>query len=252
MTRAKEKLILSVCSNTRPQRGSYLEILNALMPLSKIEKDDKFLPFKNYQIPITHFDSIKEPVPIKDSAEENKGEVISATIGAEYDIKSTVLPTEEIDFPDLSINLNNIQIGSIMHRFLQVWNFEKMSIESTINYVLNESYTIDDKMHEQLNTLAENFLDSDLFAQIKSADDIKREIPFYIELDGNNERRKIDLLIFKDGNMSLFDYKLSGEIKEEYIEQMNLYEKALLKKYSCNNISKNLVHVPDVVIKTLN
>ena len=107
-------------------------------------------------------------------------------------------------------------------------------------------------MHGLLKTLAKNFLNSDIFRQIKSADKFKRELPFYIELDGKNERRKIDLLIFKDGDISLFDYKLSRDIKQEYIEQMDLYEKALLTKYSCNNINKNLVHIPEVIIKNIN
>jgi ATP-dependent exoDNAse (exonuclease V) beta subunit len=139
-----------------------------------------------------------------------------------------------------------------MHRFLQIWNFEQASIDNTIKYVLCENHTIDSKMTELLKTLADNFLNSDLFLTIKSADEIKRELPFYIELDGQKERRKIDLLIFKDGNISLYDYKLSGEIRDEYIEQMDLYERALLIKYSCNNISKNLVHIPQVVISNLN
>jgi ATP-dependent exoDNAse (exonuclease V) beta subunit len=114
-------------------------------------------------------------------------------------------------------------------------------------------------MHGLLKTLAKNFLNSDIFQQIKSADEFKRELPFYIELDGKNERRKIDLLIFKDGDISLFDYKKSDyikqehyEIKQEYVDQMNLYEKALIKKYNCDNISKYIVHIPQVVISSLN
>ena len=191
------------------------------------------------------------PDPLRISEQKYEVETING-IAPDLITETKPRPTEEITVPDLSINLNNIQIGSVMHRFLQIWNFEQMSIENTIKHVLNESYTIDIKMHELLKTLAKNFLNSDIFQQIKSADEFKRELPFYIELDGKNERRKIDLLIFKDGNISLFDYKLSKEIKQEYIEQMHLYERALLNKYSCNNINKNLVHIPDVVIKNIN
>jgi len=64
MTRAKEKLIFSVCANSRVQKGSYLEILNNLMPLSKIEKDDENLVFKNWHIPIKYHDNISAHVPL--------------------------------------------------------------------------------------------------------------------------------------------------------------------------------------------
>ena len=251
MTRAREKLILSVCSDTRVQKGSYLDILNTVMPLSKIQYEDTAVKFKDYQIPVTHSHDIIVPDPLNNS-EEDKSEAVKNAMTPDLNTETKPRPTQEITVPDLSINLNNIQIGSVMHRFLQIWNFEHMSIENTIKYVLNESYTIDIKMHGLLKTLAENFLNSDIFRQIKAADEFKRELPFYVELDGKSERRKIDLLIFKDGDISLFDYKLSSEIKDEYIDQMDLYEKALLKKYSCNNINKNLVHIPDVIIKNIN
>jgi ATP-dependent helicase/nuclease subunit A len=251
MTRAREKLILSVCSDTRVQKGSYLDILNAVMPLSKIQREDTAIKFKDYQIPVTCSDNIKVSDPLVITEMKYKAETVNGT-APDLNTETKPRPTQELTVPNLSINLNNIQKGSIMHRFLQIWNFEHMSIENTIQYVLNESYTIDIKMHGLLKTLAENFLNSDIFQQIKSADEFKRELPFYIELDGKSERRKIDLLIFKDGNISMFDYKLSRDIKQEYIEQMDLYEKALLKRYSCNNINKNLVHIPDVIIKNIN
>ncbi len=253
MTRAKEKLIISVCSNTRPQKGTYLDILNPIIALSSVEADQQFVEFKDYRIPVTHYEVNNVPDPTYDDEPEYKTDITQSISAADSYIETKKLADRDLTVPDyLSFDLNNVQTGSLMHRFLQIWSFTEQSIEATIDYVLNESFVVDPKMEQMLIVLSGNFLGSDLFAQIKDADEIKRELPFYIELDGQKERRKIDLLIFKDGNISLYDYKLSAEIKDEYVEQMNLYKRALLKKYSCDNITVNLVQIPDVVINSLN
>ena len=252
ITRAKEKLILSVCPDSRLNKGSYMDILNSVLSLTKIEKDDKILNFKNFKIPVVRASEAIYTIPVVNDDEKEIIYEPELPIIYEIDVAVNDETLNEIDPPDLSIKLNNIQIGSVMHRYLQIWNYSQHSIKSTINYVLNEYFILDPKMEELLIQLSDNYLNSDLFAQIKEAEEIKREFPFYIELDGKHERRKIDLLVFKDDNIFLYDYKLSSEVKPEHIDQMDLYEKALINKYNCNNISKNLVHVPDVIIKNLN
>ena len=86
---------------------------------------------------------------------------------------------------------------------------------------------------------------------IKSADKIHRELPFYIELDGQRERRVIDLLIFNGAGISIYDYKYSKDILPEYIEQMQLYEKAVLKKFGIIKTARFIVHVPDVIVSNI-
>jgi hypothetical protein len=119
-----------VCSDTRVQKGSYLDILNEVIPLSKIQNEDTAIKFKDYQIPVTCSDNIKVPDPLRISEQKYEVETING-IAPDLITETKPRPTEEITVPDLSINLNNIQIGSVMHRFLQIWNFEQMSIENT-------------------------------------------------------------------------------------------------------------------------
>jgi len=152
----------------------------------------------------------------------------------------------------LSFQLNEIEKGSVMHRYLQVWDFDPASADGISKYVMNESYVTEPKMKNMLRELSDNFINSKLYGLIKQADSIKREVAFFIELEGVAERRKIDLLIFNDNNLTLVDYKSSSEIKPEYVEQMSIYEKALLKKYNCNNIDKYLVHIPSVTMTKMN
>ncbi|HEX9667318.1 MAG TPA: hypothetical protein VGA95_12290, partial [Thermodesulfobacteriota bacterium] len=76
--------------------------------------------------------------------------------------------------------------------------------------------------------------------------------PFYLEIDGLPERRKIDLMIKEGDRISLFDYKYTskGEIEEkelsEYISQLDVYGKAVEKHFGRYPKEKTLVFLPDI------
>lgn len=252
LTRAREKLIISLCRDKKPSEGTYHDILSRSVDFSRIGEKTRRIEFCGYKIPVRHYDGNL----INDMTAES---VRTEAVYIDPDIEGFVLSEyatsdkQHSALPDhLSFKLNKIEKGSVMHRFLQVWDFDPASADGISKYVMNESYVTEPKMKNILRELSYNFTNSELYGLIKQADSIKREVAFFIELEGVAERRKIDLLIFNDNNITLVDYKSSFEIKPEYVQQISIYEKALLKKYNCNNIDKYLVHIPSVTMTELN
>lgn len=135
-----------------------------------------------------------------------------------------------------------------MHRFLEVWDFNELSVESTINFVLNEGFVSDDYLREDLIKLAQNFLNSDLRQRITKSKRLHREVPYYIEIDGTPERGRIDLILEEDDGPALFDYKfISGE-KElmELKHQLERYGKVLEKRFGIAPNERFFVVLPEV------
>ena len=145
-----------------------------------------------------------------------------------------------------------LEIGLLMHRFLQIWDFKGESIRNTASFVLNESYVVSDSILDKLIGLGEVFLRSELIECIRRADLIEREVPFYIEIGGKPERRKIDLLIRQGADITLFDYKYAGRKRvepydiEQYRSQLDLYSKAIERIFGVSPRERHLVFLPEV------
>jgi len=68
----------------------------------------------------------------------------------------------------------------------------------------------------------------------------------------NGERKQIDLLVEKDNEMIIVDYKSSSHINDSHLAQVGLYKKAL-SKISDKRVSASLVYLRDseIDIQTL-
>jgi ATP-dependent helicase/nuclease subunit A len=152
---------------------------------------------------------------------------------------------------------SRLEIATLMHRFLQIWDFSGESIRSTASYVLNESYIVSNSVMNKLIQLGEVFLRSELLEHIRRADSIEREVPFYFEIAGKPERRKIDLLIKQNDNLRLIDYKYTDpkNIKpndmEKYRGQLDLYGKAIEKRFGTAPREKYLVFLPEIELMSV-
>jgi len=253
MTRAELKLILSVSHVARRNKGSFYDLIDSVIPISGIDEEIVSLNFMKKQIPVLVYsddnasdtEEFCESNAIMENMEDIKEELLSGTF------LMKVPPLSKDDVPEFNSGRYNIEAGSIMHRFLQIWDFEQNTIDKYSDFVMNENCSVSKRLFELLNKLALNFLDSELIKLIESADKIKREQAFYLEIEGQKERRVIDLMLFNGGNISIYDYKYSKDIKTEYIEQMKLYEKAVLKKYGDSNTGKFIVHIPEVIVSNI-
>lgn len=253
MTRAEQKLVLSVSHVAKRNKGSFYDLIDSVIPISGIDEESVSLNFMEKQIPVLVYGDYDasdiqksyESNAIMENTEDIKDELSSGTLLIK------VPPLTKDDIPEFNSGRYNIVAGSIMHRFLQIWDFEENTINKYSAFVMNENCSVSERLFELLNKLALNFLDSDFIRLIESADKIEREQAFYLEIEGQKERRVIDLLIFNGGNISIYDYKYSMDIKTEYIEQMQLYEKAVLKKYGNSNTGKFIVHIPEVRVSNI-
>ncbi len=66
----------------------------------------------------------------------------------------------------------------------------------------------------------------------------------------NGERKQIDLLVEKDAEMIVIDYKSSKHVDDSHLSQIGLYKKAL-SKISSKKVSAHLVYLRENEIKIL-
>ena len=153
-------------------------------------------------------------------------------------------------------NNNNIKIkktpaekGTLIHLALQ-----KLNNEDIDNMIKN--LKIDENSREfliQNKNIFENYINSELFKELKKAKLIQKETPFYMDVNYKNTDEKvliqgvIDLyFVDKDDNLILVDYKTDKNVDEEtlkqrYLNQLNMYEIALEKSLNMK-VSKKIIY----------
>ena len=157
-------------------------------------------------------------------------------------------PTDRLKDPE--------RVGSIMHRFLEVWDFREETAEKEIEFVLGEFLVSNPNMKELLLELSSNFLESELFSFIGEAREIRRELKFVFDPgEGASRRGRIDLLTEEDGGMRLFDYKyrksMNEDAREAYEEQMDGYCEAIRSRFEKPLLSRHIVLIPQVELVSI-
>lgn len=258
-TRAKELLIISFGGqikkdgNIKINESSFAGLFNTVFKIHS-NLDDKSLSALGLNIPIwkTEDSTMLTEEETKTKEEVEVDTIIERFSNVDPNGFASDNPKDERIIQKLGEKPSELEKGALMHRFLQIWDFKRESIKETVRFVLNEGYVLDDSLEKKLNKLGEDFLSSELFERIINADSYDREIPFYLEIDGLPERRKIDLMIKEGDRISLFDYKYTskGEIEEkelsEYISQLDVYGKAVEKHFGRYPKEKTLVFLPDI------
>ena len=157
-------------------------------------------------------------------------------------------PTDRLKDPE--------RAGSIMHRFLEVWDFREETAEKEIEFVLGEFLVSNPNMKELLLELSSNFLESELFSFIGEAQEIRRELKFVFNPGKDSPKRgRIDLLTEEDGGIRLFDYKyrksIDDDAHEAYKEQMDGYCEAIRSRFEKPLLSRHIVLIPRVKLVSI-
>lgn len=141
--------------------------------------------------------------------------------------------------------------GSIMHRFLEVWDFREETVERETDFVLGEFLASGADMRALLRELSSCFLASELLPIVRGADRVEKELKFVFSPGKNGPKRgRIDLLTEDGDGVRLFDYKYRESMNEkafgDYGEQMDGYCDAVLSRFEKPLLSRHIVLVPSV------
>ncbi len=253
-TRAKDRLIISIGGKKNKDgrmslsKGTFAKFLDSVIGfLPDCEEGEKITTL-GLEIPIWK-ETAGERIEIqiddtkglkKFNIADIEGRFLSILGQEEHETERNLFPICGKPSP--------MEIGTLMHRFLETWDFKEDSISSNTSFVLNEGFVSDGSLEEELTKLAKNFLNSELMQKIKRANTIYREVPFYIEIDGKSDRGQIDLVLEKGGKPSLFDYKYINNLEElmGYKQQMERYGRMLERRFGVTPNEKFFVVLPEV------
>lgn len=168
------------------------------------------------------------------------------------DVDSEEMISPEITFrePDFakSQTLSAAQTGTAIHTFMNFWDFE-CQIETEINRMVSDGHISDTEAEAVRKNFShiKSFSESILFSLIKNSDNIWREEEFVCRIPASLYDKSvtdssemliqgaIDLMIEKDGKLTVIDYKTDNasveEITNRYRNQLYLYKYAAERIY---------------------
>ncbi|GBD38690.1 ATP-dependent DNA helicase PcrA [bacterium HR37] len=231
-TRAKDLLVVAwgKSGKSRPLEKKLSFLIDSVIGVSsEVELNTDRVSFCGFEIPIWREKGVE-----KAFFEEGKPSGFSTLEGFSLvtgDLhvgeggRGFVLPIGE---------LSPLEVGKLMHRFLELWDFREESVLSTARFVLAEASCVDcGSITELFSSMARNFLKSELIGRIKRARRVYREVPFLVEDRGYTERGRMDLVLEEERGVSVFDYKYVMERSElaSYREQLKRYLHIASKRF---------------------
>lgn len=272
MTRAKKRLFLCLSGRglkgkkqIRVQRGSFAELADSKLSLSSrcLEKPKGFTD-ETWGISFPGLyeeEASEEPAFTQDvSSFETETPPDLRYMEPVYGKEDKPKRAEISPLPDLFSPTDRLKdperAGSIMHRFLEIWDFREETAEKEIEFVLGEFLVSNRNMKELLLELSSNFLSSELLPVIRAARKVRREHKFVFRPgEGASRRGRIDLLTEEEGGMRLFDYKyrksMNDDARETYEEQMDGYCEAISSKFEKPLLSRHIVLIPQVELVSI-
>jgi ATP-dependent exoDNAse (exonuclease V) beta subunit len=255
-TRAKELLIIAV-GGKKDSRGklsitksSFADILNSVFDFPSGIETKEHVEFAAMRIPVWTLSGVEA---LKRS--EEKDYMQPAGIDVDEVRKSfapILVPEEDEDEEEDRIQkLGELNTGTLMHRFLEIWDFDEGSIDSHVSFVLSEGYVPGDQfdwLKSELRKMALKFLKSKLMVRMKNAKRVYREVPFYFLMDKKPKRGRIDLVLEEDAGPALFDYKHVNREEEllEYKDQIERYARIVERRFGIAPTEKFFVLLPEV------
>jgi ATP-dependent exoDNAse (exonuclease V) beta subunit len=254
-TRAKERLIISAggkklkAGNMKLSSGSFAAFLDSVIGFPPNFEEEKQITLFGLEIPL--WQGMKEEgtkIKIEDERELKPLNIKDLERRLSFIAQEGEDRSKEYYVPLTHAKPSSVEVGKLMHRFLEVWDFKSDSIDTTIRFVIRENYVIDDTIEKELSLLAKNFLDSPLREKINEAEAIFREVPFYMEINGRADRGKIDLILKAKGELSLFDYKHISDHAgiNEFKEQLGRYTAAIERHFGKTPGERFIVLLPEV------
>ena len=163
-------------------------------------------------------------------------------------LKQEKIINKKIPFFEENKKITGAKRGTLIHLVLSKITTERNveDVKKLISSLKEKKViTLDEEMAIDMKTIA-NYIDSELYKEILEAKEVKREIPFYLNMDSNEiyegtdekilVQGVIDLYyISKNDELVLIDYKTDyvendeQELVEKYKRQLELYKLALEK-----------------------
>ena len=273
MTRAEKKLFICLSGRRvagkeriNVEKGSFAELINSRLHLSSrcLEKPQGFID-RTWGISYSGLydrETSRETEYVPGTSPPEEEIFLDLKyMGPTYGEEDKAQGVERPPLPDLFSPTDRLKdperTGSIMHRFLEVWDFREETVEKEIEFVLGEFLVSNPNMKELLLELSSNFLASELFSLIHAAKEIRKELKFVFDPgEGVSKRGRIDLLTEEERGMRLFDYKYrklmnDDDARENYEEQMDGYSEAIRLKFEKPLLSRHIVFIPQVELVSI-
>ena len=272
MTRAEERLFICLSGRRlaeeeriQVEKGSFAELIDSKLSLSSrcLEAPEGFIDDNRRIL----FPGLCEGEVSEESDSVSGTPSFKREVSLElkymaplYSEKDKPQREEVFPLPDLFSPIDRLKdperAGSIMHRFLEVWDFSEETVEKEIEFVLGEFLVSNPRMEDLLRELSSNFLSSELFSFIRGTQGVRRELKFVFDPDcGGPRRGRIDLLTEEGEGMRLFDYKyrksMNDDARRNYEEQMDSYCDAIRSRFEKPLLSRHIVLIPQVELVSI-
>jgi len=157
--------------------------------------------------------------------------------------------------PTSDISFYNQARGNLIHKLLEIigknYHEDKIWLKNIVQIIANKDNNLDEKAKAKILTEVKGFIKSKTFDEIffsKENTDIKCEF----EITHNNEIYRIDLLVIRNNEILIIDYKsdekIPDQIPESYLEQLKKYQQAIAKIYPQKSIKAYILWVKDVIL----
>ena len=272
MTRAEKRLFICLSGRSlakeeriQVEKGSFAELIDSKLSLSSrcLEVPGGFIDDSRRILfsGLCEGEVSKESDPVSDTPSFKREVSLELKyMNPLYSEKDKPQREEVFPLPDLFSPTDRLKdperAGSIMHRFLEVWDFSEETVGKEIEFVLGEFLVSNPNMKDLLRELSSNFLSSELFPFIHKAREVRRELKFVFDSgEGGSKRGRIDLLTEEDGGMRLFDYKyrksMNDDARRTYEEQMDGYCEAIDSRFEKPLLSRHIVLIPQVELVSI-
>lgn len=256
-TRAKEVLIIAVGGGKDKEgkisirdKQSFAGLLNSVFDFPSGIEMKEHVEFAAMRIPVCTFRGAEAPKGSEEKDDKRPVEIDVAEVRKRFD--PILVPEEDEDEEENRIQkLGEVNLGTLMHRFLEIWDFDEGSIDAHASFVLNEGYVSGDRfdqLRSQLGEMGRKFFNSELLQRIKRARRLYREVPFYFLVDEKPRRGRIDLVLEEDAGPALFDYKHANKEEElvQYRDQIERYARVVERRFGTAPTEKFFVLLPRV------
>jgi len=228
LTRAEEELYIGGFGNSK-DLGNWYEVTKEAAPQYLVNEDE--------------FYKILDSADAKDKA--YKSEFINYKNDYLEDCRQAELT---------QINEGQI-IGNIIHGALELignnYQIDKTTLKDLSTNLTNTNRHISEEIKEGITSKVNNFIDSDVFQEL-FFDPNNVEILCESEVSSNDNLYRIDLLIEKENEILIIDYKSDEQINkqalEKYKKQLYNYQNIIANIYKGKKIKTGLLWVSDLRI----
>ena len=247
MTRAEDEIYIAGFGNADNEESWYQIIKNSFI--------DKAQELKTWQLDFSVTDDLREKFEIENN--------VLGLGNKEYKYLENLQNIAKIDDVDsikflakkaltikkditISSQIDQGQIkGRLIHKILEIIGKnhqidQNWLLDLSKKIIVKEDF-LNPSEQEEIYFQISNFLNSQTFKNLFSLGEIKCEVPIAGNLDNQAINARIDLLIIKENEVLIIDYKsdefLPKEIPIEYLSQLNLYKMLIKNIYPDKKIT---------------